>query len=172
MLPIASAAIGRRFPLNLEIGGASTAWDMVKGIAGNLAPVDENIVAPACLGIDTHLVEHKRHHVDILVESQLYVLIAGDIGEHHVGHVGIDTSAPALAPEGLNVVSFAKVKVHFALNQLIASEYDGRLHLPHEEAVVAIVQCAGNVFFHSKIEAETPYVFVRKSDIFHDRLSA
>jgi len=32
MLPIASAATGSRLPVKYEIGGASTAWDKVKGI--------------------------------------------------------------------------------------------------------------------------------------------
>ena len=138
----------------------ATPGDVVEGISRHLSPADEDIIPPAGLRVHAQSVQYQHQHVDVAVEREVDPLVLCDVGEHDVAAVGIDASATALAPIGLNAVCAAVVHVHLVLYQLVASEDDRRVALPHEEAVV-FVHVACHVFFHRQIEYESPVLFFR-----------
>ena len=129
---------------------------VIEGVARHLASFYHYVVASACFGRYSELAQHFRHHIYIFAECQTHILVGCYVREHDVGHVGVDTASSAFATIGLYVVLSAIFYVNLVLYELVASEDNSRVNLPHEE-ILALVEVAGNVFFHGEIECEPSF---------------
>ena len=128
---------------------------MIDGVAAHLGIANEQVVVLGFHGVDAQNgAQSISHHAHIVVESLLYVIVACDVGEHHIVAVGIYASATAFAAIELNAILLAIVDVHFVFNHLVAAENHCRLHLPHKEAIVVIDKCLSHILFHGKVEAK------------------
>ena len=88
------------------------------------------------MSVDTYFLQSVGYHSHVSAERIGHIGVRSYIGEHHVALVSIDTSTSALAAVSLYAVLDTVFYIYLVLRNLIASEYYGGLHLPHEEAIV------------------------------------
>ena len=113
------------------------------------------------------MLQHQHHHIDVAVEGEVHILIVGDVREHDVAHVCIDTASATLSAVGLYVVGTAVVHVHLVFYQLVAPKDNAGLHLPHKKTIALFLQMARHIFLHGKVEGQALDSNRRKGDVFH-----
>ena len=140
--------------------------NVVKGISAHFLPINQNVVPSRSVGFHSQFSEHIDHHIDVVVEGKSDIFTMIDVAEHNVVHIGIYASAPAFAAIGLDAVLSTVVQIDFVFDELVASEDDRRVHLPHEETLVQIgVSC--QKLFGSKVKREFSDVVKRVDDVVH-----
>ena len=88
------------------------------------------------LRIYAEFAQRLGHHVDVTPKGEVHIFVFRDVREHHIAHIGINTTPSALSTHGVDVVLPAVVQVHFVLDELVSPKDNGRFYLPHKEAIV------------------------------------
>ena len=139
---------------------------VVTGRSAHLVATDHDVVMSRPCGLDAHFPEHEQHHVHKAVEGEVHLLLSSHEREHHVVHVGIHAASPTLSAHHMDAVFAAVVEIHLVLHHLVAPEDDGRLHLPHEEAV-GLFEVACHKLLHRQIERQATGLCKWQGNIFH-----
>ena len=98
------------------------------------------------------------HHQHIVVESKINVDRRGDVREHDIVHVGIDTASPTLATIHSNAVCATILHIHLSVHKLVAPEDNRRFNLPHKEIFVGR-KVTSHILLHSQIERQSVLFF-------------
>ena len=150
----------------------AVAWEVVEGVAGNLASINEHIVVLGTGGGQAKILKNLANHFHVIGKSGYDFVGTGDVAHHHIRHIGIDATTAALAPVELNAVLAAIVQIHLVLYDLVAAENHRGFHLPEEENIILQLQLSGGIFLHRQIEAQATDLVGRKCQIRHKLVEA
>ena len=98
--------------------------------------------------------------MQVTVECETDIEIVGNIREHDVAEIGIDTTSSRFTTVIFYSMRADIVEIDFVFHQLVSSENDRGIDLPHEKAIFT-GPIMGYVFLHSQIERQTAYGLIR-----------
>ncbi len=109
----------------------------VKGIAGHLAAIDGDVVAPGGRGVDAQRGEHPAYQGGVAAKAALYTAaVCGDVRKHHVVRVGIYAAPARFAPPYLYAMLGGIGHIDLKGYVLMAAAYHRRACLPGKKPLI------------------------------------
>ena len=78
---------------------------VIDGVSAYLPVTNHDVIVTTGVDIfQANTLQSLTDHLQITLESLFYVVLRGDIGKHHVAHIGINAPASTLAAKEVDMV--------------------------------------------------------------------
>ena len=142
-------------------------WQMIKSRAAHFSISNHHIVVSGACCFNTHPPQHQQQHVDKAIKGESHILFLRHKRQHNVASICIHTTTTTLAPIHLNAMCSTVIHINLTFHQLVASEDNRWLHLPHKEQIVIISHMASDILLHSKIKWQSSIRLILQDNILH-----